>query len=272
MEPGFYAGMRQNNFYFGTEKKRIGGRPIVKRFYSQPVTGNKQSLLARIPNRECEHSAQMLHALATVLFVDVNDGFRVAMCTITMSSRLKLFPQSGMIVNFAVKYDPDRAVLVAERLVPRRNVNDAQAPHCDSNTAFDVNALVVGAAMRHGRAHPPQHLRIDLRVPVKLHYSRDPAHGFCPNPNLNTIRYTGLNDSRDSVEIEFTVSSDEKTCPVPRFHSRRSILLEWVTTGIPFSFTSCPSQKIKCATRPLSRLKYRNRASLVQPFQVQMLV
>src|SRR5450755_4403477 len=88
MELGFHAGMRQNHFYFRTENKRIGSRSIVKRLYPQPVARNKQPPLARIPNRERKHPTQMLNTVAPVLFVEMNDSFGIAMCAITMSSRL----------------------------------------------------------------------------------------------------------------------------------------------------------------------------------------
>src|SRR5947207_10402602 len=53
---------------------------IVKRFLSEAITSREESLVSPIPYREGKHSAQMLHTVHTVLFVQVQDRFGVGIC------------------------------------------------------------------------------------------------------------------------------------------------------------------------------------------------
>jgi hypothetical protein len=68
-----------------------------------------------------------------------------------------------------------RAVLVAERLVARGDIDDGETPEGESHARFEVEALVVGAAMTQcgGSALEPVTLgRQTLRVVER----REPAH------------------------------------------------------------------------------------------------
>src|SRR5215469_1075989 len=88
-----------------------------------------------------------------------------------------------MIVDFAIEDDPERVIFVRERLMPGGKVDNAQAPHADSDPAFGVDAFIVRAAMRHHPAHPPQDRSVGVRVPVESYDSSDSTHCATPSPD-----------------------------------------------------------------------------------------
>ena len=55
--------------------------------------------------------------------------------------------QLAEVVDLAVLDDADRAVLVGDRLVSGRGVDDGQPPHAERDAVGDVTAFFVGAAM-----------------------------------------------------------------------------------------------------------------------------
>ncbi len=62
-------------------------------------------------------------------------------------------PQLAEVVDLAVENDRDAAVLVEDRLVAARQVDDRQPPHPERDRSVDEIACIVGAAMRHRIAH-----------------------------------------------------------------------------------------------------------------------
>src|SRR5437867_4730518 len=97
----------------------------------------------------------MANAIAPVLFVQMDDGFCVAVGTIAMPALFQSCAQFGVIVDFAVEDDPNCAGLVAEGLVAAGDVNDAEAAHSDGGWSIGIYAFVVRATMGHGGAHLP---------------------------------------------------------------------------------------------------------------------
>ena len=78
---------------------------------------------------------------------------------------LEIAPQLLVVVDLAVEDDPDRAVLVRDRLVAAVEIDDAEAAHAERDAVADVHTLIVGAAMRHGAAHGANLVLVN-RLPV----------------------------------------------------------------------------------------------------------
>src|SRR5712692_5700271 len=74
-----HSGIRQNRLDLGAEKEGLAIVPIIERLDTQPVPPNKEAPSASIPNREGEHSAQVVHAVAAILLVKMDDGLSVAL-------------------------------------------------------------------------------------------------------------------------------------------------------------------------------------------------
>ncbi len=84
-----------------------------------------------------------------------------------------------MVVDLTVKYDPDRSVFVADRLMSGGKVDDAETAHSKAHAPLDIKPLIVGASMYHGGTHPPKNTGSNPRLLVNPQYARDSAHSLC---------------------------------------------------------------------------------------------
>src|ERR1700680_278070 len=117
----------------------------------------------------------MMHAVIPVFFIEMNDDFGVAPSRKVVPSCPQLLAQLDEVVDFAVQYNPDGTVLVAHRLLARCKIDDAQTPHAQANVRVQVDALVVGTAMKNRRAHIAQ-LLFEDRLASQTNDSNDSAH------------------------------------------------------------------------------------------------
>src|SRR5258708_29940307 len=76
------------------------------------VAGGKQLLLLHVPDGKGEHAAQMLDAVSSVLFVQVDNGFRVAVSTVMMTTGLELLAECAVVIDLPVENDPQSSILV----------------------------------------------------------------------------------------------------------------------------------------------------------------
>ena len=76
---------------------------------------------------------------------------------------VKLLAKVLIVVNLAIKRDPECPRLIGHRLMPpRREVDDGQPPMGQPDRAVDgpIDARVIGASMCHGVTHTDQFLTI----------------------------------------------------------------------------------------------------------------
>jgi hypothetical protein len=71
-----------------------------------------------------------------------------------MARRFELHSKLTVVVDLAVEHDPDRTIFVVDRLLSRREVDDAQAPHAETDARLHMDPLVVRPAMPDDVAHP----------------------------------------------------------------------------------------------------------------------
>src|SRR2546426_9691432 len=98
-----------------------------------------------------------------------------------MTARAEIGGQLPVVVDLAVEHDPDGAIFVADRLVARLQVDDAQAAHPQTRTGPQIKALVVRTTVHQGRAHGAQLIERH-RLSVEAHDPRDAAH--LPGPRF----------------------------------------------------------------------------------------
>ena len=79
------------------------------------------------------------------LLVGVDDDFGVGRRVEAVAGGLELAAQLAEVVDLAVEDDPDRAVLVVDRLVAGREVDDAQPAHAERHALVHPHALIVRA-------------------------------------------------------------------------------------------------------------------------------
>src|SRR5581483_4704615 len=130
---GVHSRCGENYFHLGPEDKLAATKMIVERLDAQSVPGNKETSLSSVPNRKGEHPSEVLNAVATVFLVQVDNRLSITMGPVFMATAHQIFAQSGMVIDFAVKDDPDRAIFIADRLMPGSKVHDAQAAHPYTN-------------------------------------------------------------------------------------------------------------------------------------------
>src|SRR6185437_10170809 len=119
------------------------------------VAHEQQLTPGPIPDGVGKHTAEFRDARNPLFFVEMNQGFGIAVRGKAMTLRDELAAQILIIVDFAVKNDPDRAVFVGNRLVSAREIDDAQPAHANGALTIDVDTLVIRTAMADLRAHLP---------------------------------------------------------------------------------------------------------------------
>src|SRR5215469_66032 len=118
----------------------------------------------------------MLHTIVAVLFIKVNDGLGVAVGAVLMPLRLQAETQFRVVIDFAVKDNPDIPIFVGHRLLARFDIDDAQPPHRKSDVLFHEKPLIIGAAMHDVAIHASQNVGLDAPVAVYKEDSADSTH------------------------------------------------------------------------------------------------
>ena len=105
----------------------------------------------------------------------MENGFRVASGLVLVAGSFEVGPHIGMVENLAVIDDPKLFVLVRHRLMPGREVDDAQATMSEICRPFGEVPIFIGSAMRDRIGHAPQH-RFGRRYRLVADESGYPAH------------------------------------------------------------------------------------------------
>ncbi len=98
----------------------------------------------------------MPQAIGAVFFVQVDDDLGVALRGKPVAERLELRAQFDVVEDLAVVDDPERTVLVADRLIAAGQVNDAEPRAAQANPVIPVDAVSVRPAMPEHPQHPQQ--------------------------------------------------------------------------------------------------------------------
>ena len=156
------SGVCQDGFDFGSEQKCFPVVTIIEGFNSKAVSRRKQGLAAAIPYRKGEHPAQIFHAVAAVLFIQVDNRFRVASRAIAVATGFQFGAQLHMVIDFTVEDDPKALVLIRNRLMASLYIDDAEPPHGKSDIPLHEKTVIIGAAMGdlaiHGRENATVHI------------------------------------------------------------------------------------------------------------------
>ena len=171
-----HIGVSKDHLDLRPEEKALPRELIIERFDPQAVAGDEQYLLVLVPDGESEHAAQVLNTVATVLFVEMNDGLGITMSSVGMAAGDELLAQAKVVVNLTVEDNPDRAVLVADGLMAGCEVHDAQPAHADADMSIKIEALVIRTPVGHDAAHFPKRVRVSPSVPPKLQNASDATH------------------------------------------------------------------------------------------------
>src|SRR4051794_33852308 len=95
-----------------------------------------------------------------------------------MAVALEVGTRLGIIEEFAIEDDVHRPVFVTLRLLPVRQIDDAQAPRRQADTGLLIESFLVGTAMRQGVRHGPKRAPVGRTASVKIDQTRDAAHAI----------------------------------------------------------------------------------------------
>src|SRR6185312_2902903 len=103
----------------------------------------------------------MLDAGGAVLFVQMQDGFGVAVRLVNVAACFKLLAEISVVVDFAVVGNVQSVVFVSHRLMTALDVYDAEATVTETDWAIDEHAFIVRTTMRDDVTHSCQQRRFD---------------------------------------------------------------------------------------------------------------
>src|SRR5262245_47033929 len=88
------------------------------------------------------------------------------------------FAQSAVIIDLSIVDDAAGAVLIVDRLMASRAVDNRQAAVSQSTIVLEMVPRVIRASMPQGRVHPLQSVLFYAPVPIPINDSTDAAHSW----------------------------------------------------------------------------------------------
>ncbi len=126
---------------------------VIERADPHAVTPQDERPVVPVPERNGElPPSPGEHPFAQV-FIEVGPGLGVAPGLEPVPAREQFLAQFGILKQLAVERDPDRLILIADRLPAAGQVNDRQPPSSERHPRLDVDLLVVGPSVRNGPRH-----------------------------------------------------------------------------------------------------------------------
>jgi hypothetical protein len=129
---------------------------VVKRPHPQPIAGQRQSPAARVPQPDGELSVEPRERLLAPGLVGVDDHLGVAGRPEGVPQRLQFGAQLAVVEDLAVERHPQRAVLVAQRLLAGREVDDRQPGVGQPGPLVPVDPKFIRSAVVEGAGHGAQ--------------------------------------------------------------------------------------------------------------------
>ena len=113
----------------------------------------------------------------------MDDGLGIRPGGKFVSARKQFLAKVGVVIDFAIKHDPDGAVLVADRLMTSGDVDDAEPPMPQPNPEINEDALVIGTAMTQRLVHAMHRFPLHDTGLIEFEDSANSAHSLLqPEP------------------------------------------------------------------------------------------
>jgi hypothetical protein len=133
----------------------------IQRLDPERVARERQSPLSPVPDRDGVHAFEAKPGIVLPAQVARQQGLGVAVRPEAYASPFQFPPQVEVIVDLAVEHDRIAVIGREHRLVPARDVDDAQPTHAEAEVAFDQQTAVVRPAMNDSIALCGNHFRRD---------------------------------------------------------------------------------------------------------------
>ncbi len=120
--------MNQNGLQLRAEAESGSEPRKIQGFDSQPVPGQDESTLQRVPDSDRKHASEATETSRAPLFEGRQHHLCIASRPKPASARFELLPQLRMIVDLAVVDNHKSAIFAFKRLIRRLGV-DHPEPH-----------------------------------------------------------------------------------------------------------------------------------------------
>src|SRR5688572_5634314 len=117
------------------------------------VTRQEEHPIDLVPDRECEHPAQVLHAIASMILVEVKDDLDVGLGLEGVAGARQPLAQLRTVVDLAIADKLQRACLVRNRLFSTVEVNNAEPALAERRAFIGVEATPIRPAVDHRLSH-----------------------------------------------------------------------------------------------------------------------
>ena len=154
----------EQRFQLGTVEEASFVLGVVQGLDPGAVARKPQRAGPAVPQRDPEHPPEPLEDTAAPLLVPVDDHLGVGGGGEAVPRVRELAPKLAKVVDLAVEDDLHGAVFRANRLVARREVDDAQAPHAQADARLHAHPLVVGPSVANDVAHPAHEPRVGVET------------------------------------------------------------------------------------------------------------
>ena len=98
----------------------------------------------RVPDSDGELSVEILQTVGAVILIEMQDSLGVAVRREAVPASLQLRAQFDVVEDFAIEDDPQRPVLIPDRLLAAAEIDDAQARASQADPRVTIDSEFVG--------------------------------------------------------------------------------------------------------------------------------
>src|SRR5271157_2840637 len=149
---------------------------VMERADAHTVPTQDQGPAGAVPERDGKLSPRPDEHRFSQVLVKVDPRLGVAAGRQPMPPRQEILPQFGILEQLAVEGNPDRSILIGERLTAPCQIDDRQAPGPQGNSWLDVDLLVIRAPMSDRRRHGQESSRGEFPAASQVHSTCNTAH------------------------------------------------------------------------------------------------
>jgi len=120
----------------------------------------------------------MVEHIIAPLLITVDDDFSIRSGTENVAISFQLLLQLRIIIDLAVKDNPDRLFPIGHRLVPALEINNGEPSKAEAKRPGQVVPLIIRPPVDHRVRHAFNCFALDGFQALKVVLSADAAHGF----------------------------------------------------------------------------------------------
>src|SRR5262249_12568301 len=131
--------MLEQSLNLARESENVPGSGVIQRLFAKAVPRQKQLAAHAVQNGEGEHAVESARQVLSPGLIAMDQDFRIRMTGMeTVAFPFELGTQLGMIVDFAVVGDPDRARCIRHRLLSAGDVQNREAAMTEMNRILGI--------------------------------------------------------------------------------------------------------------------------------------